>query len=365
MSVATSSLSSPIKFADASEAKNRFVKGSCQEGLANPLNDPTHQLDQLYRCWSEGGSGVIISGTVWINRSDNTPQGDLVLDDESDMVAYRRLAKAGQVNNSQSWLQLGYYCISPESSINDLGSESLMAIIQEFVQASRRAELAGFSGVQIAAHGGHFLGASLNEEVNQRSDMWGGDGGRRASLVIAILTEIRKAVQPNFLVSLTLDVAAFASDDEGESTQHFVSLLNQHLASIQLIGKMTLESLAEQFTETAMIGSVDACVFQEDTHLPFTTPFDLIAFDRHCVLMPDLPKQMLANPQFKWPSSWPSDTATSKASSQLSSWYQCQMYLLAMGKKIHPRAGEFILGLRVALLRWRSERAQRRLFGSR
>jgi 2,4-dienoyl-CoA reductase-like NADH-dependent reductase (Old Yellow Enzyme family) len=367
MSLATKSLSSPLKLADTNEIKNRFVKGACREGLANPMHDPTPQLDQLYRRWSAGGAGVVISSTVWVNRSDNVPSGDLVLDDESDMVAYRRLAKAGQSNHSQCWLQLGYLSASSDATINDLSSGGMMGIIQTFVQASRRAELAGFAGVQIAAHSGHFLGDSLDGDLNCRSDAWGGDNGRRAALVFAILTAIRKSVQANFSVNLTLDAAALEREvGDRESNQAFIQLLDQQLDSLQLTGELKVESLAEQFAATAIIGSGDTFVSRQDAQLTVAATFDLVAFDHRCVLMPDLPEKMFANPQFKWPSAWPAvESGAAKISTQLADWYQHQMYLLSMGESSYPVAGRFSLGLRVRLLRWRSERSQRRLFGYR
>ena len=367
MSLATASLFSPLKLAGTSEIKNRFVKGACQEGLATALNDPSQQLDELYGRWSLGGSAIIVSSTAWINRSETIPNGDLVLDVESDMVAYRRLAKAGQNNNSQCWLQLSYHCAPSDPSINDLSSDRMMAVIQEFVQASQRAELAGFAGIQIAAHSGHFLGDSLDGTLNQRSDMWGGDGGRRASLVVAILTEIRKAVQSDFLVNLTLDVTALTSDDsDRESTKQFIRLLDQQVDSLQLLGEWSIELLVERFAQTAIIGSGETLFSNQDARVRDADQFDLIAFDHQCALMPDLPEKMLANPQFQWPSAWPTgQTHTASASAKLKKWYRDQMYLLSMGEQSHPAAGKFALGLRVALLRWRSERSQRRLFGYR
>ncbi|RMA80291.1 hypothetical protein [Umboniibacter marinipuniceus] len=362
MSFATTSLSSSLSLSAANDVKNRFVKGACQEGLANALNDPTPQLESLYRRWSMGGAGVIISGTTWVIRGDEIPRGDLVLDQLSDVVAFRRLAKAGQVNNSHCWLQLSHFSSRLDPSFNELDASEVMVIIQSFVEAAQRAENAGFSGVQIAAHHGHFLGDSLNAATNQRDDMWGGDSGRRASLLFAIIAEIRKAVRADFLVSLTLDTSALESDD-GEPAQQLISLLDQKLDTLQLIGELPKNSLIEGFSSAALVGSGEALNCEPDQHSRENAPFKLISFDWRYALLPNLVERWLATSQLEWPKSWPRDEASSASTNaKLSHWYQDQMYLLSMGEKSVPVAGALSLRLRVALVRWRSERSQRRLF---
>ena len=357
MSFVTVELSTPLSISPANDIKNRFVKGASQEGLANALNDPTPQLDNLYRSWSEGEVGVIISGTTWVNRGDRTPHGDLILDELSDMIAYRRLAKAGQANRSHCWLQLGYCPSLSEAAFNDLDAEEVLQIIQSFVEAAQRAEHAGFSGIQIAAHRGHFLGESLDSGVNQRSDMWGGDSGRRASLLFTVIAEIRSKVRTNFLVSLTLDTNALV-DEDGAPANQFIRLLDSQLDTIQLIGDQLALSVKEAFSSAAIIAPAE-----ELSKTSLDDHFDLVAFDYRCALLPNLAEKLLLTPQFEWPKTWPCDAAASiEKNAKLGRWYKHQMYLLSMGEPASPTSGALSLSLRVALVRWRSERSLRQLF---
>ena len=42
---------------------NRIMKSALSEALADKRNGPDHRLAQLYRTWSQGGYGLIITAT--------------------------------------------------------------------------------------------------------------------------------------------------------------------------------------------------------------------------------------------------------------------------------------------------------------
>jgi 2,4-dienoyl-CoA reductase-like NADH-dependent reductase (Old Yellow Enzyme family) len=65
-------------------------------------------------------------------------------------------------------------------------------------QAARRAQTAGFDGVQIHAAHGYLLSQFLSPAFNQRTDDYGGSIANRAKILLEVLNTIRRAVGHRF-----------------------------------------------------------------------------------------------------------------------------------------------------------------------
>ena len=82
--------------------------------------------------------------------------------------------------------------------------QEILAMIQSFVEAARRCQKAGFDGVEL--HGAHsylicqFLGA----QSNRRTDHWGGDVSGRSRLLRDIITAVRAATGPDFVIGVRI-----------------------------------------------------------------------------------------------------------------------------------------------------------------
>lgn len=48
--------------------KNRIVKASMEENMSDRFLEPSEGLINLNRTWGEGGTGLILSGNVMIDR---------------------------------------------------------------------------------------------------------------------------------------------------------------------------------------------------------------------------------------------------------------------------------------------------------
>lgn len=81
--------------------------------------------------------------------------------------------------------------------------------VGRFVTSARRAQEAGFDGVQIHAAHGYLLSQFLSPLSNKRTDEWGGSLENRARLLTMITREIRAAVRPDFAVAVKLNSADF------------------------------------------------------------------------------------------------------------------------------------------------------------
>ncbi len=81
------------------------------EGLADPLGQPTTALEQLYRIWSQGGAGLLLSGNVQIDGDHLERPGNVIIDSEPGLPmreALERWAAAGTTNGNHFWAQISH-----------------------------------------------------------------------------------------------------------------------------------------------------------------------------------------------------------------------------------------------------------------
>lgn len=209
---------------------NRIMKSATTEGLAGPDDDPNGRHEQLYRRWSEGGAGLLITGNVMIHRAHLERPGNVVLEDDRAMPALRAWARAGTSAGNQLWMQIshpGRQCpkaVNPRPvSASDvqlklgggfgkprpLTEAEIADIIERFGRAAGLAQEAGFTGVQLHGAHGYLISQFLSPVTNQRDDDWGGSLENRSRLLAESLKAMRAAVGPRFPISVKLNSSDF------------------------------------------------------------------------------------------------------------------------------------------------------------
>lgn len=68
------------------------------------------------------------------------------------------------------------------------------ATVTEYAAAAQRALAAGFDGVEIHAANGYLLDQFLHDNVNTRTDEYGGSVANRARIVLEVITAVSKAI---------------------------------------------------------------------------------------------------------------------------------------------------------------------------
>lgn len=89
-------------------SKNRFYKASMSETLGNRYNSPTKNIVNLYSRWSNGGSGILMTGNVMVDRNALGEPGNIVIEDERDITLLKNWAKVGTQNNNHLWMQINH-----------------------------------------------------------------------------------------------------------------------------------------------------------------------------------------------------------------------------------------------------------------
>jgi 2,4-dienoyl-CoA reductase-like NADH-dependent reductase (Old Yellow Enzyme family) len=162
-----------------------------------------------------------------------TGPGGVVLDADSPLEPFAAWARAGKTGGAAMWMQISHpgrqvqanmpgVVWGPSDKAVDLGRlskqfarpvamtpDQIQATITRFATTARRAELAGFDGVEVHAAHGYLLSQFLSPLVNTRTDEWGGSLENRARLLLDIVSAIRAGVSPGFAVAVKLNSADF------------------------------------------------------------------------------------------------------------------------------------------------------------
>lgn len=212
---------------------NRLAKAAMEENMAADGQLPGRSLIRLYRRWSEGGVGLVITGNVMVHAEALTGPAGVVLDADAPLAPFREWAAAAKSGGAQVWMQINHpgrqvradmpgVAWAPSAVRVDLGRnsdriaepvamtpEQIAETVERFATTARRAEEAGFDGVEVHAAHGYLLSQFLSPLANQRTDEWGGSLENRARLLLDTVRAVRAVVAPSFAVAVKLNSADF------------------------------------------------------------------------------------------------------------------------------------------------------------
>lgn len=238
---------------------NRIMKSALSEALADKRNAPAHRLEQLYRTWSQGGYGLIITGNVMVDRTQLGEPGNVVIEDDRDLQALTRWAATTKDAGIPTWVQLnhpgrqaglltlGHTPVAPSPvplnlpgapTPRELTSAEIEDIIERFATAAAVCEAAGFAGVQVHGAHGYLVSQFLSPLSNRRDDEWGGDPEGRMRFVLEVVRRIRSRVSSGFTVAVKLNSADFQRGGftEEESREVVAALAKEGLDLIEVSG---------------------------------------------------------------------------------------------------------------------------------
>lgn len=226
-------LSSPLRLPSGAVLTNRMAKAAMTEGLADAWLRATPAHERLYRTWSEGGAGLLLTGNVQVDRFDLERPANVAIDRSEprtyDAEARRRLsawARAGTVAGNHFWVQLAHggrqaprYVtgkpLAPSAvKLELLGNYArpraltepeILELIQRFAHAAAIVRETGFTGVQVHGAHGYLISSFLSPVTNRRTDAWGGTLANRARFLLEVVRAVRAAVGRDYPVAVKLN----------------------------------------------------------------------------------------------------------------------------------------------------------------
>ena len=227
-------LEQPLTLPCGAVVPNRMCKAAMTEGLAHPDGTASEELERLYGIWSDGGSGILLSGNIQIDGDHLERPGNVIVDSElsdKSFAALQRMASAGTRNGNHLWAQISHAGRQTQKIVNPapkapsavplrlpqsqfgepvaLTAKEIESIIVRFVDCAITCKEAGFTGVQFHSAHGYLLSQFLSPLTNQRDDEWGGSLENRARALITIVTKARASLGADFPISVKLNSADF------------------------------------------------------------------------------------------------------------------------------------------------------------
>lgn len=256
-------LGDPLRLPCGATLPNRLCKGAMTEGLADSHLRATPRHDRIYKLWSEGGTGLLLTGNVQVDRFCLERPGNVAIDGNGGLDELKRWARAGTVAGNHLWMQIShagrqaprYVTGSPvaPSAVQlkvlanygkprALTEPGILDLVQRFAAAARIAREAGFTGVQVHAAHGYLLSSFLSPVTNLRTDAWGGSIENRARMLIEVLRATRKACGADFPIGVKLNSDDFRKGGfSNEDCLRVVELLNAESVDLLEISGGTYE----------------------------------------------------------------------------------------------------------------------------
>lgn len=293
-----SCLSEPLRLPCGVILHNRLAKAAMTEGLGDPLNRATQQHVNLYRRWSQGGAGLLLTGNVLVDRTHLERIGNIAIDDNDGLAMLRQMAQAGTSGGNQLWLQINHpgrqtpIHLNPQplapSALPIPGREAYFGhpramteaqiedVIRRFAFVAEVARDTGFTGVQIHAAHGYLVSQFLSPLANRRRDAWGGSLENRCRLLLEIIRATRNAVGADFPLSVKLNSADFQrggfTEDEsikvaawlGQAAVDLLEISGGNYEAPQMMGRSN-----EQLDEDARAGLANSTRLREAYFLEY------------------------------------------------------------------------------------------------
>ncbi|MBY0234128.1 MAG: NADPH-dependent 2,4-dienoyl-CoA reductase, partial [Burkholderiaceae bacterium] len=201
--------------------KNRVLMGSMHTGL----EDGRKHFERMAVYFAErarGEVGLIVTGGYAPNIEGWAKPFAGTLATSGAARRHQVITQAVHAEGGKIALQIlhtgryGYqpFCVAPsriQSPISpftprELSARGIERQIRAFIRCAKLARDAGYDGVEVMGSEGYFLNQFLVTHTNQRTDEWGGSYANRMRIVIEILTRMREAVGPDFIIIYRLSM---------------------------------------------------------------------------------------------------------------------------------------------------------------
>lgn len=212
---------SPCKIGNL-QIKNRFVVPPMGTNYGTYEGMVTDQLIDYYAARAKGGFGLIYTEVTAVAPNGKAILNELGLWSDEQMAGMKKLVDAVHANGAKIFCQLHHAgrqtappyifnelpvgashvpCPVVNCPVVELTGQQVWDMVENFVEAAKRAKACGFDGVEV--HGGHgyLVAQFMSMHSNKRYDEWGGDFEGRMKFPREIFRGIKKACGKNYPMS--------------------------------------------------------------------------------------------------------------------------------------------------------------------
>lgn len=193
--------------------KNRIIRSATHDGLADDNGAVTDSLVKKYEYLAKNEIGCIITGYAAVSANGVSPYPRMLrIDSDAQTDSYKRLTDAVHKYNTPIIIQLAHCGRQTSSKVigmqkvaptakrhffypdkaKKLSEKEIYDIIYDFAKAAKRAQDAGFDGVELHCGHGYLLHDFISPYGNTRNDKWGGSIENRCRIVCEIISKIKE-----------------------------------------------------------------------------------------------------------------------------------------------------------------------------
>lgn len=316
-------LTDPLMLRSGATLKNRFILSP----LTNLQSHPDGVLsDDEYR-WltmrAEGGFALTMTCAASVQEEGVGFPGQLGFHEDRHLEGLTRLAGRIKEFDSHAVAQLHHGGLrsmkdaKAPSADEKLKAEAMtLDEVQHsrdcFIAAAKRAERAGFDGVELHGAHGYLICSFLSPVLNRREDAYGGDPERRARFLFEIVDGVRAATRPGFSLGVRLsperwgivvtEIADVAQRLMREAKVDYIDMSLWDVRKEPIDEALQGRTLASYFTELdrgdVRLGVAGKIMSAQDARDVLAMGFDFPILGRAAILHHDFPQRVAADPNF-------------------------------------------------------------------
>ncbi|MBM7607482.1 2,4-dienoyl-CoA reductase-like NADH-dependent reductase (Old Yellow Enzyme family) [Lysinibacillus composti] len=321
-------LLSPYTFPNGTQLKNRILMAPMTNFSSNPDGTVTEDEVNYYARRSKGVS-MVITACTFVTPNGKGFHGEFAGDRDEMIPSLKQLATAIKEQGAKAILQIfhgGRMCptelvpngeivsaseVAATNSTNiprALTESEIEEIIHAFGETTRRAIEAGFDGVEIHGANGYLLQQFFSPHSNRREDRYGGSLEKRMTFPLAIVDEVKKAVEthadssfivgyrfspeeaetPGITMKETLALVDRLADKDltylHVSLNEFFSLPRR---GVEDLSKTRIDYILEAINNRVPLIGVGSIYTAEDAKKALSSGVALIALGRELIIDPD------------------------------------------------------------------------------
>ena len=320
---------SPLTFACGKTMKNRFM-------LAPLTNQQSHEdgtlSDEEFH-WltmrAKGQFGIVMTCATSVQAHGKCWSGQLGIHSDIHIPGHQRLTSRIQAEGSLAVVQLhhggmrcpaefaGGQAVCPsdneEHKARAMSITEVEGLRDDFIAAAVRAQRSGYDGVEIHGAHGYLIAQFLSNEINRRTDIYGGSLENRSRILFEILKEIRDAYGGDFLLGVRLSPERFGMDLSE------VKILSQQLIDTGMIdfldislwdsfkhpegeskgGKTLLEHITELDYKDVHLTVAGKIYGASEVQKILNAGVDFVTIGRSAILHHDFPARVIQDSAFR------------------------------------------------------------------
>jgi 2,4-dienoyl-CoA reductase-like NADH-dependent reductase (Old Yellow Enzyme family) len=329
--LSVSELFEPLPLLRGPAMKNRFMLAP----LTNEQSEPDgtvsgYDLEWLERC-AQSGFALVMTCAANVQAIGKAFKGQMGIFSDRHLDGLARLAAAVRKSGSISSVQLHHGGTrarahslgtpvgpsdDPVNGARGLSLDEVELLRDDFISAARRAERAGFDGVEVHAAFGWILCQFLSPTINRRDDRYGGSLENRARLIFEIIDGIRSCCRTGFQIGLRLSMERFGLRLGEIRDVARRALMEERIDYLDVApwdvtkkaddeefrGQTLLSVFSELPRGRVRLGASGKIMSAQQAALVLDSGCDFVMIGRAAILRHDFPARVRADPSYSSPS---------------------------------------------------------------